>query len=192
MKKFTLQTPIFNIEANFYDTAAPKIAELRRKANLSPMNIANCFYSSTEEGVIIFENLKKIGFEVIEKSARGLEDSCMEQTLIALAELHASNYHMIHSHSGGVEGFIKDNPLNKELSFYRIMGDDKMTDELYKNLLSTFALILNGAKRKDLADRLESIKEGWFQRALEATFTKPGTLVTLRHGDIWYNNVMFK
>ena len=48
-----------------------KIQEIRRSAGKKDLPFPKCFYASDEEGVIVLQNLKEIGFKTVPKSAEG-------------------------------------------------------------------------------------------------------------------------
>ena len=40
---------------------------MRSERDLKPLSFPKCFYASVEDSLIILENMKEIGFEVVEK-----------------------------------------------------------------------------------------------------------------------------
>ena len=91
---------------------------------MQPLNVAQAFYASNDNGVIIFENLKALGFKVVQKSCKGLDNQCLNKALEILAEFHASGYHLIHStFDVSVEGFLKKHwPIFQETPLYCKFG----------------------------------------------------------------------
>jgi hypothetical protein len=45
----------------------PNLQKLREEKNLKPLAFPKCFYASTEESLILLENIKLQNFEVVEK-----------------------------------------------------------------------------------------------------------------------------
>ena len=189
--------PIFATEVHFYDVILKKVSALRSEAGLTPLRLAESYYASDEEGVIIFENIKTKGYEVIEKTCKTLEGDSLEKVIIALAEFHATGHHMIHSHPGGVEGFMEAyKPLYKEMNMYELHPDSeeakKQHHEFLESVFVNYGAILKDIGEEELGDKMNKQVDIWLDKVLESVATKPGDLLTFRHGDIWYNNVMFK
>ena len=48
-----------------------QMQEIRRSIDKDDLPSPKCFYASDEEGVIVLQNLKEIGFKTVPKSAEG-------------------------------------------------------------------------------------------------------------------------
>lgn len=57
----------FNHEGSCYIWMIPKLQAMRTEKNLQPLAFPNCFYSSKEDSILILENLKTSGYEVVPK-----------------------------------------------------------------------------------------------------------------------------
>ena len=48
-----------------------QMQEIRRSIGKDDLPFPKCFYASDDEGVIVLQNLKEIGFKTVPKSAEG-------------------------------------------------------------------------------------------------------------------------
>ena len=57
----------FNQESQTYNFLIPRLQQLRSELGLKPLAIADCYFASAEKELILMENLKSKGFQVVEK-----------------------------------------------------------------------------------------------------------------------------
>ena len=57
----------FNQESQTYNFLIPKLQRLRSELGLKPLAFAECYFASAEKELILMENLKAKGFQVVEK-----------------------------------------------------------------------------------------------------------------------------
>ena len=55
----------------FYETLMDKMQAIRTSISKNELPFPKCFYASDEEGVIVLENLKSLGFKTVPKSPDG-------------------------------------------------------------------------------------------------------------------------
>jgi len=61
------QMEAFNNEGDCYLWMIPKLQEMRAGKNLKPLAFPKCFYASSEESILILENMKALDFDVVPK-----------------------------------------------------------------------------------------------------------------------------
>ena len=54
-----------------------QMQEIRRSIGKDDLPFPKCFYASDDEGVIVLQNLKEIGFKTVPKSAEGKSRLCL-------------------------------------------------------------------------------------------------------------------
>jgi hypothetical protein len=57
----------FQHEARAYTWLIPEMQKVRSDRKLKPLAFPRCFYASPEDSLLVIENAKSRGFEVIEK-----------------------------------------------------------------------------------------------------------------------------
>ena len=57
----------FEQEGQTYTWLIPNLQKVREEKNLKPLAFPKCFYASSEESLILLENLKVQNFEVVVK-----------------------------------------------------------------------------------------------------------------------------
>ena len=57
----------FESESRTYTWLLPILDKLRAEKDLKPLSFPKCYYASVEDSLVILENLKDKGFEVVEK-----------------------------------------------------------------------------------------------------------------------------
>ncbi len=57
----------FEQEGRTYTWLIPNLQKVREEKNLKPLAFPKCFYASTEDSLILLENLKVQNFEVVVK-----------------------------------------------------------------------------------------------------------------------------
>ena len=62
-----LQLEFFNHEGDCYLWLIPKLQALRAENNLKPLAFPKCFYASSEDSILILENMKAQMYEVAQK-----------------------------------------------------------------------------------------------------------------------------
>ena len=62
-----LQMEFFNHEGDCYLWMIPKLQALRLERNLRPLAFPKCFYCSPEESILILENMKTQGYDIVPK-----------------------------------------------------------------------------------------------------------------------------
>ena len=66
-KKCSFQTKAYVREGKSYTWLIPSLQKLRAEKHLKPLSFPKCFYASVNDSLIILENMKAKGFEVVEK-----------------------------------------------------------------------------------------------------------------------------
>ena len=66
-KKCSFQTKAFAREGKSYTWLIPSLQKFRAEKKLKPLSFPKCFYASVNDSLIILENMKAKGFEVVEK-----------------------------------------------------------------------------------------------------------------------------
>ena len=69
------------------------------------------FFADSEAGVLMMENLKKLGYYIPEDKVKGLNLSEVKLVISQLALLHATSFHFLNVYEGGLEQFQKDYPV---------------------------------------------------------------------------------
>ncbi len=108
----------------------------------------------------------------------------------ALAEFHATTYHVINESYGGIEKFRETYP---ELADLKPMGEG--TKQTFKTTLDKIVGNIETLAREfvsdEVAERFVQLGPELFP-TLESGLHKPrGRFQTLIHGDSWANNAMF-
>jgi hypothetical protein len=57
----------FEQEGQTYTWLIPNLQKMREDKNLKPLSFPKCFYASSEDSIILLENLKVQNFEVVVK-----------------------------------------------------------------------------------------------------------------------------
>ena len=82
-----------------YGIILPFLSEKRRKKGLEMLPVPKCCYVHPDPGVLIMNNLKESGFDLLKNQphgiSKGLQGEEMQLFLKALARFHASTHHMI-------------------------------------------------------------------------------------------------
>lgn len=63
----SFQIGAFEREGDNYTWFMPTLQKLRKDKNMKRLSLANCFYASTEKCILVLDNLKVKGFDVIKK-----------------------------------------------------------------------------------------------------------------------------
>ena len=107
------QMGIMEKEYLFYVEIMNQANELRTKMRLEPLAIPRCLYGVPDPGVLVMNNLKDIGYDLIKNRTggliRGLQDHDLTLFLQALASFHATTYQLVQE-SGGKEEFLQKYP----------------------------------------------------------------------------------
>ena len=185
---------IMEKEYLFYVEILGQANELRSKMKLKSLAIPKCLYGLPDPGVLIMNNLKDLGYDLIKNQTgskmRGLQDEDLTLFLQALASFHASTFQIIQE-SGGQDAFLQkyptlanNLPLNKEF--------ETMFKKEFNNNCENFALTA-----RDFIDDKTSEKILKFKKKIWSCFEKGfhqpyGDFHSIIHGDSWVNNAMFR
>ena len=94
-----LQTGIFEKEYLLYGVILPTLSRERETKGLKKLPIPQCFYAHPDPGVLVMNNLKEMGFDLLKNQekglSKGLEGEEIQLYLKSLASFHASTHHMI-------------------------------------------------------------------------------------------------
>ena len=188
------QMGIMEKEYLFYVEIMNQANELRTKMRLEPLAIPRCLYGVPDPGVLVMNNLKDLGYDLIKNRTggliRGLQDHDLTLFLQALASFHATTYQLVQE-SGGKEEFLQKYPsLTNNLP---LNGDfETMFKNEFIKHCENYALTA-----KDFIDERSSENVLKFRDRIWSCFAKGfyqpyGDFQTIIHGDSWINNAMFR
>ena len=96
---FNFQMGIFDKEYQLYHVILPMLTKAREEKGLEPLSIPRSFYGHPDPGVLVMNNLKDKGFDLLKNQpeglARGLQGKEMKLFCQALATFHASTFHLV-------------------------------------------------------------------------------------------------
>ena len=191
-------------EVNFYKDIIPAWKKLIKERNADiKIGFANCLYTEFHEdplkgSLIVMENMQGRGFRDAVDKKKGLNLAYVKLVMEELAKLHALAYVQFKSYPGGIsEGIEK----------YKVVATDYAygePDPEFIKVKDNFA----GESKKNIANVLEAVQvfgqdfAGAYQRFDEEHCTeeyiselvrcKYDTFKTLCHGDLWFNNMLFR
>ena len=65
-----------------------QMQDIRRSIGKEELPFPKCFYASDDEGVIVLQNLKEIGFKTVPKSAEGNFGKCFIKLFAKLLDYY--------------------------------------------------------------------------------------------------------
>ena len=96
---------MFRTEVDFYSKLKPSIDRVVKDPS-HKITAPACYYANEEAGVIVMENLKTEGFDIMDK-ADGLDIPHLKMVLELLAKFHATSYHFLQTYYGGLKRWLK-------------------------------------------------------------------------------------
>ena len=123
----------------------------------------------------------------------GIDRESVECALVALAEWHATGYHLIHSYDGGMEKFVKDHPIFDHHTIYDTVFE-KLRD-MFDEMFEVMGKIMQNTEsdyHKALGQKLKAQKHNWWNKGRDPTVPRKGDFMTLLHGDAWFKNMMLR
>jgi Ecdysteroid kinase-like family len=75
----------FQQEGRCYLWLIPQVQAMRAQKNLKPLAFPKCFYISSEDSILILENMKAQNFDVIPKKLerKNFDDSCSKAKYVS-------------------------------------------------------------------------------------------------------------
>jgi len=192
-EKMMREAQVTDCEVWFYDNLAPKLQALRKAANLEPLKFPRVYYTNKENGAIVMENLKN-KFGLVPKSPKGISRDCVEKLLMELAAYHATTYHFLQMHPGGMKSLLESQPYLRTKSLFELFPSmEEMNKKFLVQSMTTTSAIIAKAGNKELSCLVKK-QEGLINDAVrKAAVASPDCkFKTLIHGDFWYNNIMVK
>ncbi|XP_065209361.1 uncharacterized protein LOC135837869 [Planococcus citri] len=167
---------IYEKECHMYTTILPEMHKLvQNEDSLSP----RC-YLSTDSSILIFEDLRESGYEIIDRRAQ-LD---FEQTAAAfriLAKFHALSLKLNETHPEEL------NRVKRECIY--CPGNIQLIQSSYQRLLR---VVQQTPQIKHLHSKLFQLKDNLWDITLDLIGSKSNSLNVLNHGDYWSSNIMFK
>ncbi len=103
-----LKGRIFENEVAMYADLVPRMQLMEPK-----VSAPKTFFADAKAGVMMMENLKKLGYYIPEDKVKGLNLAEVKLVVSQLAWLHATSFHFLSKYEGGFEKFRKDYPVRK-------------------------------------------------------------------------------
>jgi len=189
---------IWKKEVVFYETLMDKMQAIRTAISKNELPFPKCFYASDEEGVIVLENLKSLGFKTVPKSPDGVPEDRLIKVLNEIAHFHSTTYHYLQQYPGGMEGLKKDDPDLFLPSFNDLMGDNegmkKMMIESQSSFIKSAGKILKEYSNEfgaELNDRMTKFVDNDMSKFFDEAQLPRSDFKVILHGDLWYSNFMF-
>ena len=185
---------LFVKEFLFYGAILPIIEKERITKGLESLSIPKCFYVHPDPGVLVMNNLKDMGFDLLKNHPRNSSTNFQDNEIIlfmkSLASLHASTHHIIEQ-AGGRTVFLENYP---DLKYIPRMPEE--TALIFKNSLEAIVddavKIANKVISKNAATNLNQFKPIAWETVDNSYYDSIGEYQTLVHGDSWQNNAMFR
>lgn len=172
---------VHNKEMAFYDEVAHEILRLLNKIGHNEFVIPKAVAVNRDLEVIILEDLKPEGFEMVDRF-EGLDEPHMKLSLEKLAKFHAASL-MI----------LQKNP--KAFDYFDSGMFSRTVDAFNDGVLCTFELLVEEVATwpgyESYANKMERMKESFIENATRCFDVEHGELIVLNHGDLWTNNVMY-
>ena len=192
-----LQLGLFDKEYLAYGIIFPLITKERTNKNLDNLAVPRCFYVHPDPGVLVMNNLKEIGFDLVKNKPNGIQKGLQGQEIILfmkkLANFHASTHHLVQE-TGGMEIFLekypclrKNNPPNKDvLTVFKqsFLGSMDNAVDIAKDYINAEV----SEKMKKITNAFEIFMKYFF----DPYVNKNDGYQTIIHGDGWQNNAMFR
>ncbi len=119
-----------------------------------------------------------------------------EMVMKEIASFHATGYHFLQTHKGGVDGFLKEHPDFSYRGWFA--GPDSTTRESFENLIASFYqttlnVVKHFAKGEDqgMVPKLDNFSKIMFNKVDETTGPADHGFNTLIHNDLHMNNVLY-
>ncbi|KAJ9582750.1 hypothetical protein L9F63_022895 [Diploptera punctata] len=187
IQKVTKNYELFEQEARMLKDVLPAMHKLLREANVenfSPFS-AKLLYShfSSTLQVIVLEDLKESGFEMLERTAGLDQEHCM-MVMRKLAQFHAASLVLKEKNPELLETLI--DPISEEMV-------EKEFDKFFMNLLTDLCgeIEKNNEELKIYIDKILKISERAAARWAEGRKRIEKEFSVLAHGDAWVNNMLF-
>lgn len=182
-QKFVEELKLFEREISIYTEILPKINDIFRRFSNEPF-LAPMAYPSPMENVLIMEDLKIKGYEMVNRQDQLPFDHCIE-ALKSLSQLHVLSIVLEKEYPGTLDkitcAFFSEKTRDTMEPFMKEYFP--MISKLLEDIpeLVKFSKVVNdfGAKGYDIVmNNFEKAKEDFVQ--------------VLGHGDMWLANIMFK
>ncbi|XKL69429.1 hypothetical protein PGB90_007198 [Kerria lacca] len=173
--KLGVDNGVYNKEKYIYEEILPQVKN-KMKLKLMPEH-----YETINSEILILEDLNESGF-VIKQNTWFNFEKC-KRTLEALAEFHAASYRV---HQENPNFFLK----NQQETIYI----DVMVNQIVQAIFTDFMRILETEENvSDLINKLQNFKNKITPTSILNTCNqKEPWFKVLNHGDLNYNNILFK
>jgi Ecdysteroid kinase-like family len=189
-RKFILDRGMFAKEEEMYTKILPMMAEALKRR----LPVAEC-YLTEEDKFVIFEDLRRNDFQLVEKLDFLQLDNC-KAALAAIAMLHAGSL-AIEVKSGKLMPYHADHSY--EALIADINSNDIISREWHRlSLQSVFELLQKMQcfqpqfANANWGSIYEQLDLAWEQCAVMANGNSSTFTNVISHGDLWVNNVLFK
>lgn len=184
---------IFDKEYLVYGVILPLLCEARQDKELEPLKVPECYFAQSDPGLLVMNNLKDKGFDLLKNQAnglsRGLQGNELTLFLTSLASFHATTYHLM-TRLGGKLCLLQKYP---ELENVRPMGADmkSMFQKMQSDIVASSAAIAKAYIDEDASRKMAAYQPRLWPEFQRGMFQPYGQFQTIIHGDAWANNCMY-
>ena len=194
-------------EVNFFREIVPAWHKIinERKADIK-LGFSNCLYTEFHQdpakgSLIVTENLQQNGFQEPVGKKDGLSLAHVKLVMEELAKLHALGFIHFKSYPGGITEGIKMNEVvatgwafkERELEDVYMEAKNDLTSDVKKNIANVLAAVQE--QGQDFVAAYQRFDEEHCAEDFLSdlnTFDNTDTFKTLTHGDLWFNNMLFR
>lgn len=181
------QFDVFGKEAAAYSIIIPQLLALGKHMQPQPFIAPKCFYAG--DNLLVLEDLNAQGFEMRDKTARGLDLHHAKAVLSQLAGFHALSFAMKNGDSDKLR-----NLYGQHLKEVFHTQADCLAEIFSHGLPTSLSIIAKEpgykAKIAPLEQKVSSVdqlKEFW-----RSQLTPQEPLALICHGDVWTNNFLWR
>ncbi len=147
-----------------------------------------------KRSILVMENMKHLGYEDVADKKKGLSLAHAKLVLEEIARFHALGYVWVKSHPGGIKGGRAANKIFLTDFVFAEPPQDvyNMMKSTTDKFLATVKLVQEPGQNLDKIFEKFMSKVDPFAYFTKLSATNNDLFNVVCHGDLWFNNVLFK